>query len=60
MNQKQIHALGEWCLELSALLAVFPTLELVAREGRVHEAIVLPFTCALAFGWLGIYLIGRV
>jgi hypothetical protein len=59
MNEKQWRAFGEWCMEISALVAVFPALELLVKEGRFHLSMMVPVVCALLVGWIGLYLLGR-
>jgi len=59
MNDKRWRAIGEWLMELSALMAVFPPLELVIKEGHFDLAMLLPVSCALFLAGGGLYLLGR-
>ena len=59
MNPKLLRAVGEWFMELAALIAVFPPLELVLRDTRLSVAMVGPLLCAFVIACVGLYLIAR-
>lgn len=54
----KLHAIGEWCLEVSALLTVFPWLDQIVHGGTFNWTILYYCVPALLiFGAIGLYLV---
>ena len=49
-------AIATWCMEVSALLAVFPAVEILVREHRLDPMLLFGLAASLSFLWTGLYL----